>query len=514
MSLWRSLLLLPMLAGVILLGAPARPALADPTTTLGTPGAVYPVANDDIRLDKETVQAVLYRSFAEFHVDIRFVNEGDKQTVRLGFPFPVAKDGGGELPGFQAWQDGTLVEVSRGLQRQTYPPTKALQGYYLMNVTFPRGETTLTIDYLASPGSTAGRIYAAPPADFGDADVFPVGKFYQYWLHTGGTWKGPIGKVVVRFRLADSFTGWATDTTRAEAQLAGGGGPTTTPESYVKLDDRTYQWVFNNLEPTEADDIVFAFTQPSALSSGNGWDATAPFPESYGALAVVDRPSGGEAAPQSAGYLASLRVVDGLLRSSSPFPHNKTDMELFILGRQSLREVRLVPGKSYEAPPFSRQSGRPKTVQVSFGGTRTTVTLRDEPTLQRFPVSGQSTLIWLDVLDTYGAPSDETCFSEIELGTELTPEFETFAVLIEQQPGASGSSGSAAREISRPLIPSGSNAGDGSGQPTGLGVYGSKASPSRPTVFLIVAGVCVLAFALIPVVSELKDRRRRRTKAG
>lgn len=80
-------------------------------------------------------------------------------------------------------------------------------------------------------------------------------------------WKGTIGKAVVRYRLADSFNGWAVDVKAAdrEAYGEGAGTPITSPESYVMLDDHTYQWVFEDFEPTEDNDIVLAFTRPNIL---------------------------------------------------------------------------------------------------------------------------------------------------------------------------------------------------------------------------------------------------------
>jgi hypothetical protein len=61
-------------AALVLLPSPAT---ADTTAMGGVAGDVYPIANSDIRMEAETVQAVCYRYFAEFRVDFKFVNSGE-----------------------------------------------------------------------------------------------------------------------------------------------------------------------------------------------------------------------------------------------------------------------------------------------------------------------------------------------------------------------------------------------------------------------------------------------------
>jgi hypothetical protein len=101
------------LAAVVL----TAPAAADDTAVGGIGGNVYPIRNTDIRLDQETVQAVLYGDFAEYLVEFHFENDGPAQDVMLGFPFAVTADQGsgrttGPVTGFQAWQDGRPLKVT------------------------------------------------------------------------------------------------------------------------------------------------------------------------------------------------------------------------------------------------------------------------------------------------------------------------------------------------------------------------------------------------------------------
>ena len=90
---------------------------------------------------------------------------------------------------------------------------------------------------------------------------------YDYWLHTGAGWAGTIGTAVVRFTLADDFRGYGMDVKSDYPDEGGGGGYFTKPETYTKIGDGTYQWLFKDLEPTEADDIEFG-VQPALLLRG------------------------------------------------------------------------------------------------------------------------------------------------------------------------------------------------------------------------------------------------------
>jgi len=66
--------------------APA--ALADDGPLLGAIGGTYyPLSNNHIRMESETVQAICYRDYAEYRVDFLFVNSGPAEHVTLGFPF-------------------------------------------------------------------------------------------------------------------------------------------------------------------------------------------------------------------------------------------------------------------------------------------------------------------------------------------------------------------------------------------------------------------------------------------
>ena len=214
-------LIVAALAGLCVLVAPPA-ARADDTSLGATGGTISAVPAGDIRLDAETVQAVCFGSFAEYRVDFRFVNDGSAHTVRLGFPFSstFASERGTERPiGFQAWQGGRPLAVQAVALGRLY--SSRPRGYFVHRARFPHGPTTITVSYLSQESGTArSREKGNGATASGMAD------WYEYWLHTGATWKGPIGTAVVRYRFADTFHASGLGLTAGRAAK---GVPVTTP---------------------------------------------------------------------------------------------------------------------------------------------------------------------------------------------------------------------------------------------------------------------------------------------
>lgn len=414
---------LAALLGIVLLLALSSPAIADPEPATEAP-VVKPIHNDDIRMEQETVQVVCYRSFAECRADFKFMNCGDSQSVRVAFP--VARSA--SLSGFRAWVNGSFLGCSWTPAIGSYDLS-----YYSFDAEFPSfGETMITVTFLAEPATTTSpRFPETTPQEFASLGIPGEGKYYEYWLHTGAYWRGTIGKAVIRYQLADSFTGWAIDAVAPEA--ADGSAPITSPTSYMKLDDRTYQWVFEDLEPTEADDIVFAYTAP-VIDPLLGWEAGKEFPAAYGAMAAVGKASESTLDWGSDGP-AGFGAIDGRLSTASRWRVG-TDMwlETDILGNQELKEIRILPGTG-------SSQGRPSSMKVDYAdGTSTVIALADESTLQRFPISGQADRVRFEVLDCYRQTSrtEYVSIQEIDFGTDPAPAFRPFWELIsEQGPSAS-----------------------------------------------------------------------------
>jgi len=425
-----------LLIGTLLVGPLPSPALADDTAVGGIGGDVYPLESTDIRMEAETVEAVLYRKFAEYRVDFTFVNEGERQTVKLGFPFRITQSGsnGNASVAFRAWQDGKplAVTLGRSVSQEDLMSSDPPLGYFLHEATFPRGVTVITVSYLAQPTVSAGnRFGEITPPEFAALNVGGWSAHYDYWLHTGAGWRGTIEKAVVCFRLADSFDGWALDIKAANHEAIGWGSPTTSPETYVKLDERTYQWVFDEFEPEETDDIVLAFTTPVVVSNPA-------FPPAYGALASAGGASERLGPNSENGMPPGWEAIDGSPETAWGItaPGAGGWIRAEIRGNQNLREVRILPGRN-DTPGSFYEYGRPKTVSVALSdGTNTIITLKDEPALQKFAVSGAAEWVQFGVLDIYpGSKSNDTYVSEIDFGTKPAPAFELSSTpLAEQAP--------------------------------------------------------------------------------
>jgi hypothetical protein len=446
-------LALMSVAFVIAATALSSPAWADDTALGGTGGGVFPIQSADIRLAEETVQAVLFNNFAEYRVEFHFVNDGPAQDVLLGFPFAVtAGVAGPEGPvsAFRAWQDGRPLEVTLGksVRKGDEAADRGQPGYFLHRGSFPPGPSTVTVTYLAERAASAGsRFWELTPPAY--KDVSGWDSWYTYWLHTGATWKGPIGKAVVRYVLSDSFFGWGVDLTQADAPPVGYAGSLTAPAGWAKPNPRTYEWAFSDFEPTPAPaaagpevrstspyDIVLAFTGP------NGPYGLPPIPETADAVSKVSASSSlvpANATPPGRDAYAPWRAADGSPSTAwaegKPGPGLGETLQFTFIGDGPVREVRIVPGSNETLTSF-REHSRPKTLRLTFAsGASTFLHLKDEPGLQRFPVAGAEGGTGgranLEIVDVYpGSADDTTYISEVEFGREPAPEFEPFAELI------------------------------------------------------------------------------------
>lgn len=429
----RAVLATLALGAALALGVSVSTAHANDTAAGGIGGVVYPLASTDIRMRAETVQVICYRDFAEYRVDFEFVNEGDPQIVKLGFPFVVTRsDFMGTAPiGFRAWQDGRplAVTVGLGVSQQDLINGNAPLGYYLHSAAFPSGETMITVSYLARPTVSSGsRFNEAAPPEFIAAGITGWAASYDYWLHTGAGWKGTIEKSVVRFRFTDSFKGWAVDVpSTAEGAYPGN---VTSPECYVKVDGYTYQWVFEDYEPTEANDIILAFTRP------NLWLGHEPgtVPPAFGALGTIEDTSGGPAAT-TAGLAGGQTVEENAGAVWAGAAPGKGGWVRFdIQGNRNLGEIRILPGRTDTLTSFSEYA-RPKTLRVSLSnGSSMVIGLEDEPSLQRFSLNGLASWVRLEVLDIYpGTKSTDTYISLVDFGNAPAPEFESFTKLLAER---------------------------------------------------------------------------------
>ena len=427
-------LTVPALAAGLLFAQPLPPAAADDGAVGGDGGDVYPLANNDIRMQAETVQAICFRGFAEYRVDFEFVNRGKAQTVKLGFLFAVTKsDNMGTAPAdFRAWQDGRPLTVTIGREVSSQNLSAATGvGYYLHEATFPPGKTMITVTYFAAPSHSAAQRYPElAPKEFADAGITGWDASYWYWLHTGAGWRDTIGRAVVRYTLADSFAGWAVDVPPDPGQA---NSDKTGPTPYTRLDDRTYQWVFEDFEPTENDDITLAFSNPVPPFSDPSTQPDNDLPAGMGAWTEVGAVSG-DARPLSTD--GTPEWSPGLFGGAwgAPAPGVGGWIRLSLKGNRDIKEFRILPGRLDSLTSF-KEYARPKTVRVTLSdGASSDFTLADDPSLQLFPIRGTATEATIKILDVYpGTKSRDTYISYIEFGNETAPAFGPFAKLITEQ---------------------------------------------------------------------------------
>lgn len=498
----------PVLRAAVLLGAMLAlaiavvwtppPALADDTALGGIAGAYYPLSSTDIRMESETVQAVVYRHFAEYRADFLFVNSGAPQTLQLGFPYEVNPEGEsrGGLIGFRAWQDGKPLGVTVGKGSVSYLE------YYVHEATFPTGTTMISVSYMASPTVTAGtRLMELMPPEFAAIPgITGWDAKYDYWLHTGAGWAGTIGTAVVRFTMADDFRGYGMEVKAAQVNVDLGSGYLSEPETYVKIGDNTYQWLFENLEPSEADDVQLGFTGLYL------WDESVSIPAVMGTVVKMVTSSNPPVTTTN-GFDQSWLLLDGSPASGLGLQGQNPWVKLGVQGDTKIGEIRIVPGNN-EAPESFAQYGRPKTVKITLSdGSSSTVTLADEPSVQKFPVSGTAEWVQLDVIDSYpGTKSADVYIADVSFGGRPAPVMESFDALIAEATGkpvttTSSSPATTAPTTTQTTASPGTapvTTGTTAGEPTGE--TGGDESNLWPIVLFVVAGLALVAAIVLGVL--------------
>jgi hypothetical protein len=422
-----------MALAALLVFMPAT-GVANDSAMGGAGGAVTPIGSSTIRMTAETVQVIAYGDFAEYRVDFRFENSGAAQKVKLGFPFPLPFEGeenATPAAAFRAWRGEEPLAVT---YQEVTAKSGARTAYFLHEAEFPTGETMIRVSYYAKHDSTAGSPpdgLAAPPRF---PDAFSYWGSYPYTVSTGAGWAGTIGKSVIRYYVSPDALAWGFEPANAQqAEMLAGNteAPTGSAEklaSYKRLADGIYEWVFTDFEPTpsaegrSAYDIALDFFVPGGASEvALPWMPVANMTATselkltgfeYPAFNAADgNPSTAWAeAAEGSGIGEKLTVT---------FPVSR-----------HVSEVRVLPGYAKTEALF-RKYNRPKVLDVEFSdGTKTTLSLADEPSLQRFPVSVDAEWAKVTIADVYkGTTRDETYLSEIEFGTPA-PQMLTFETVL------------------------------------------------------------------------------------
>jgi hypothetical protein len=420
------------LATLLCVALSAPIAFADDGRIGGEPGNVHVIGSDDIRMESETVQAVVYGRFAEYVVDFAFVNSGPEQLVRLGFPFGLDDKAAEELPvalaGFLAYQDGKPLEVTLGTgmdgPRQT--------GWFEHEAIFPPGSTRIRVRYVTRPSVTLGlpeeASESAPPAYRGMGGAIAS---YPYILHTGSGWAGTIGRAVVRYAVSAELEGW-------EFGAAGSESWGTTPAGFTRPDARTLVWIFEDFEPVQdADgwgspyDIRAVYYQPSY--AWYDYDSSRPADPDWAAppLAEAQASSTSPVLEYESPKHDAARAIDGDPATAWISAEGAAFDPWLRIDRGEARrahELLIVPGYARTPAEFA-EHGRPKTIDVRFaGGGGAIFTLEDESTVQRVPLGmqdlPQATIVVTDVYP--GTKYDDVAISEVEIASASSPNFLTF----------------------------------------------------------------------------------------
>lgn len=422
----------PLLVVLALVVSGAPYAMADDGRIGGQPGNVHVVGSDDIRMEAETVQAVLYGRFAEYVVDFKFVNSGPAQTVRLGFPYGL-DDKTGDWPplalaGFLAYQDGKPLGVT--LSTGTDGPLAT--GWFEHTATFSPGTTMIRVRYVTRPSVTAG-IYpedASESAPMQYAGMAGSTAWYPYTLHTGAGWAGTIGRAVIRYTASVDFEGWAFGTGSAPEELWG-----TRPAGFTRPDERTLQWIIENFEPlldaesfSSPFDIAATYYEPSYQGYDGGIRPEWAQPPIAEVKASTVSPVAERGYPDQLRFPAE-NVLGDPSTSWISAGGNAAGAWLTLTagGRRAMQELRIVPGYA-RTPSDYLEHGRPRRIEVRFDdGTVATFELADEPTVQRFPLSVNVRQATITITDVYpGSRYDDVAIAALELGGAPAPEFLTF----------------------------------------------------------------------------------------
>ncbi len=261
-------------AGLFLLGVPA--VFADSANMGGTGNTVEMMDSSEVQMvdevitidvfdgEKESEYGLVGNGYVEVEVLYTFENLTDEAvTVSMGFPEDCGYDcwmededwvtyGGDLWESYKLFDfgaaeaDGGEFEVS--FVNEMDADTEAMN-WYLYDVDFEAGEEKRIVNY-----------YWLMPSSY------KTGQWFSYILETGASWRESIESVDIYVNFNGDLSVFDVD------QLS--------PEGYefdIFGDDGTVSWHFENLEPTEDDNISVSYYPPSY-----GDFLCAVMPEEYG----------------------------------------------------------------------------------------------------------------------------------------------------------------------------------------------------------------------------------------
>ncbi|HZD60804.1 MAG TPA: hypothetical protein VE439_10185, partial [Anaerolineae bacterium] len=202
-----------------LIAAVPSPAFADDGYAGGVGQAPVPRNSKDIVMESEVVNIVLHEGFAEVECAYKFRNDGNDQTVIMGFPDPTdpAKDLGISI--FRVLVDNIEVPVKETTialkpDQPGFEQYGPISRWYLHDISFKKDETKVVVNrYVAPHGVSA----SPETASF---------RHFSYILRTGATWKGVIGRAVINVSFASGLS-WSNFKPDPESYKETGGAPSS-----------------------------------------------------------------------------------------------------------------------------------------------------------------------------------------------------------------------------------------------------------------------------------------------
>lgn len=178
----------------------------------------------NVEMSSEIINIVLEEDYYQVTVDFSFFNPSEDITLEVGFPFfEVGLYGSGNIYDFKCWTDGIEIDFSDKPIEKKWAKSTGLEKAYTRIITFPKNETVkTTITYKSKYG-----IYGSFP------------NLANYLYGTGSSWKNYIGKITLRIQNNALFY------YPEEIFMAG----KSIYSDFEKIDDKTFEAIFNNVEP-------------------------------------------------------------------------------------------------------------------------------------------------------------------------------------------------------------------------------------------------------------------------
>ncbi|MCB9653525.1 MAG: hypothetical protein H6729_05255 [Deltaproteobacteria bacterium] len=228
-----------------------------------------------VRMQEEAVTISLYPSFAIVHATFLMTNTGPTFKDEIGFPgagSPVAGQLAVHTPlhGFRAWIDGKEVTTSeRAITKEfAFGPPKPGGGRYTR-----RRDETWHVFGAHIPKQKSVKItveYAVLSAQHDVPNAQTLDKVH-YILHTGRSWKGPIGSGIVRI-VAEEGVDPASVSTVNHAfhgmSNATQYEPLVLPKGASRT-DKGFEWKFTKLSPSEKDDLEIVYRVDETARDAN-----------------------------------------------------------------------------------------------------------------------------------------------------------------------------------------------------------------------------------------------------